>query len=253
MLNLELAIELRNKIIYTLLIILAFGCKKPENRLCYKSTGDSIEKSIELEKYSTIIMRDNIDIKLTQATNYNATITCGENLINHLKINVLNDTLYLSNENKCNNLRSKKTPITINLNVQNLKKIRCEGYGNVSSANTLLNDTLRIEAHLGDGIATIDFKGDHIATIFHSGPNDAIISGETNSSFSYHVGVGSIDTRNLKCNNASVVSRTSSTIAVSPKDNLYVEIIGSGDVYYNADLNPKIELKTKGSGKLIAE
>ena len=243
-----------NKLIYISFIsLIVFSCKKPEDRACYKSTGNTISELRPLGDFTTIVLNDNIELKLNQSTENTATITSGENLINSINTEVSGDTLFISNENKCNNLRSRKHDITIDLNIVNVRKINHFGTKGLSSTNTLKSDTLSIESYDGHGDVTVDFEGDYLATIFHSGTCNVVATGVVNNSYAYQISNGYTDYSGLSANYSHLHSRTVQDCIISAKEKLSVEIHGSGDVYYKESSILNIELKRTGTGELISQ
>ena len=74
------------KLIYiSIILFLVFSCQKPEQRQCYKSTGEIITEFRPLNDFSVIVLNDNIKLGLTQSTENSATINSGKNLINYIE------------------------------------------------------------------------------------------------------------------------------------------------------------------------
>ena len=112
------------KLIYILcFIVFLISCQKLEDRICYKSTGKTISELRALENFTVLVLTDNIELRLHQSIENSATITAGNNLINFIQTKVSGDTLYISNQNKCNNLRSRKKEVIVTVNVLNIQKI----------------------------------------------------------------------------------------------------------------------------------
>ena len=228
------------KLIYILcFIVFLISCQKSEDRICYKSTGKTISELRALENFTVLVLTDNIELKLHQSIENSATITAGNNLINFIQTKVSGDTLYISNQNKCNNL--------------NIQKIIHYGTKGISSNNTLKGDMLSIESFDGHGDVSIDFEGNYLTTLFHSGTSNVLITGLVNQSYAYQIGTGYTDYSGLEAKNCFLHSRSIQDCIMSAKENLEVEIHSSGNVYYQKLDNLSVSLTGNGTGELIAE
>ena len=243
-----------NKVIYISIIIISiFSCRKPEDRQCYKSTGKTISEFRDLENFSVIVLNDNIELVLNQSADNNTTISSGENLINFIKTDISGDTLYISNENKCNNLRSNKHSITVNVNVKYLTRIEHNGTKGLRFSNTIKSDSLAIESIDGHGDVSINFEGKYLATIFHSGTCNVTATGVVEESFAYQISNGYTDYSNLSAKKCHLHSRTIQDCTMNADEIFSVNIQGAGNVYYKDNTNLIVEKKGNGSGELISQ
>lgn len=236
-----------------LIVTFAFACKKPEDRICYKSTGSITKEIRTLENFSFIVLEDNIELHLKQGLENNVEISSGVNLINFIKTEIQNDTLFISNENKCNNLRSRKNTVSALVNFSNLKRINHFGTKGIYSENLLSLDTLTIEAIDAHGEINLNFEGDFFSSIMHSGTCNVNIFGSANSSYAYQISNGKTDYSKLNVLSTHIHSRTVQDCYVQASNKIRANIQGSGNVYYKDNPNVEIELKGTGTGELIAE
>lgn len=237
----------------TLLFTTCFSCKKPGDRACYKSTGKNVSEVRILDNFSTIILNDNIQLNISQSTENKATINSGKNLTKWIKTEVIDGVLHISNENKCNNLRSRKRPISINLDVSNLTQIKHFGTKGIQFLNTIKSDSLSIESIDGHGEININFEGDYLATIFHSGTCKVSSKGNVRESFVYQISNGYTDNSQLSAKIGHIHSRTIQDCFIAVDSVLTAEIHGSGNVYYKDNVDLSLSSKVKGSGLLIPQ
>ncbi len=102
------------KILIVLLILtLLFSCKKAEDRSCFKKEGANISKSILLEHYEKIYLKEHLTYVLVQDTIEKIIINGGENLVNFVESSVDNKTLSIQNKNRCNFLRYNSRKIKV--------------------------------------------------------------------------------------------------------------------------------------------
>jgi hypothetical protein len=233
------------------LLICFVSCKKPSERSCFKSAGKPATETRHLNPYSHIIITDNITLNLTQSLEYSATITAGEHLKNFIVTEVKNDTLYIRNDNQCNNLRSLKNEISVDVAFENLHYIKTKTSKNITSTNAIFLDSLIIEGFFFNGDVDLEFNGKYIACKVHSGGADIIIKGNVDECYAYHIGTGSINYKLLESKRGHLHSRTTANSYMNCKNVLEVEIHSSGNVYYNSAHSPIIKLKKNSTGQLF--
>jgi hypothetical protein len=227
------------------------SCAKPEDRPCFKSTGEMVEETRALSAFKNIVVSDNIELILTQTNATNATVISGKNLQNFIITEVKNDTLFIRNDNRCSVFRSYKSSITVDVSFNELNYIRTSSSKNISSNDSLRLDSLLIEGFNFYGDLNLVVNANYIACKAHSGGCKITVDGVAEESYGYHVGTGSIDYSSLKTKRTHFHSRTTTDCYLSPSNYLEVEIHSGGNVYYNAQLNPTIKLKKLGVGQLI--
>src|SRR5204863_7783046 len=85
----------------------------------------------------------------------------GENLMKDLKTDAVDGILKISNDNKCNWVRSYKKEIKIFIGIKNSTNIFHYGYGNISCEGQLIKDTLFIH-HYSSGDINLNLKSNLI-------------------------------------------------------------------------------------------
>jgi hypothetical protein len=247
-----LDIKLNNfKAIAIGLLICFVSCKKPGERTCFKSAGKPATETRHLNPYSHIVISDNITLNLTQTTKYSATITAGEHLQNFIVTEVKNDTLYIRNNNRCNNFRSHKNEIIVDIAFEDLHYIKTSTSKNITATNALYLDSLIIEGFFFNGDVDLEFNGEVFAGVVHSGGANINVKGNVNTAYFYHIGTGSVNYKNLISKTTYGHSRTTANCFINASEKIKIEIHSLGNVYYNSLHNPKIELKEQGAGKLL--
>lgn len=249
-----MATPLENRFLHIILVFFILtSCQKPENRSCWKSIGDETSETRDLQAFSTLVIKDNIEVELIPDEQQEAEVTSGKNLLNFITTEVRNDTLFVMNENQCNNLRSREHFSKVKLHFSKIDKIIFEGLNDLFTQDTILADSLVLEAFNSHGNIDILFKGDYFSTIMQSGTSEVTAKGEVRRAYMYQISYGSTDYSQLKATEGLVHSRTVGDCFVNISNNFKVEIHGNGSVYYKNYPQLHIELKKRGTGKLLAQ
>ena len=129
-----------------LLIILGFlvfGCKKSEDRNCFKSTGGLSVRDVELNEFGRIFLGPHLKYVFIQDTVNRLEVVGGKNIINFVEASYDGDLLSINNINKCNFLRSYDKKMTVYIHFKNIYNITFEGTEEVDCQSTLnLNDVV---------------------------------------------------------------------------------------------------------------
>jgi len=138
-------------------------------------------------------------------------------------------------------------PITIYITVKDLNRVSYHGWGylNVSDFNS---KNLNIAI---DGSATGNYNNIHANTLyvyidFYSKAN---ATGEVDNQIIQTTRFAKYNATNLECQKATVVVEGQSQVIINVEEELNVEIIGPGRLYYIG--NPRITQKISGGGKIV--
>lgn len=235
---------MRKVVLLNIVLLLLLSCGK--NSKCLKSNGEDITQQRELNTHiSNIILDDNIDLIITHDSIPNLNIYGGENLVDYVKTEINGTNLKISNENKCNFLRSYKNPLEVYISTNNLKYINYVGSGNIKSTNTLISDTLLIET-IGIGSINLKVNTSVIELQQHSGAADFKISGNATHSYLYTHGNGWFDLEYCSSNISFINHKGTGDIIVNAQHEIYADIYHVGNIKYLG--NPNIIL-TNNSGE----
>ncbi|HLP55967.1 MAG TPA: DUF2807 domain-containing protein [Fluviicola sp.] len=235
------------------IVVLGFtACKKPENRKCFKSTGEDTELEIPLNEFDRLKLHPHLAYVLIQDSTDKVVIKGGKNVVNLVECNVADKLLEITNKNKCNFLRNAKRELLVEIHFTNIINIHYEGSEYLKSVGTLKLDyfTLMVRDGAGPVDLTLNSKvidadishgwGDYT---FHGTVEKARISARSN---------GFCDVYDLNITDSVyVASETPGHIRVRAEGiPLYGYIKTSGNIYYKG--NPSvIHVVETGSGKLI--
>lgn len=229
-------------------MILACGCNDDSN--CLKSTGKIITEKRVLGPFSSISVNDNIDLIFTPGPQQDVVVEAGENIIDNISAEVINYQLILKNKNKCNWLRSYDKKIKVYISQPALIELYNLSDGKISCTGQMLMDSLIIHNY-GNGELNLNIQCDklRVDTNFFG---DVIFSGEATELSAHCFRLARLDTRSLKCQNATVLSEAEGDIFVYAENSFSGTIKSKGNVYYSG--NPaSINLQDQGEGNFIQQ
>ncbi|MFA6923007.1 MAG: head GIN domain-containing protein [Bacteroidales bacterium] len=240
------------KILLLFILTLFLSCKKENRCDCFTGTGSIVKESREINNFYFVKVYDNINLILTQDTVNKIEVEAGKNLLPNIKTEINNNTLSISNNNKCNWVRSFKKQINVYLSVKNLYYLGCRTSGNIISTNTIITpDTFSIEGRNSSCSIKLTINTKKSFIRMHTGAQDVTINGIVDKNYMYAAGNAFIDCRNLIANNTEINHRCSGDFFAYGKNSLGGDFTGNGNLYYYG--NPfLINIKhPNGKGKLI--
>lgn len=225
-------------------------CKKENAFDCIKPTGKISTEIRPLTSFHSIVVQDKIDVYLKQDNNFNIQITAGKNIIKNIRTEIKNDTLYISNKNKCNFIRDPSKKIEAHIQLPKLKYLKHRGTGNIYTVNPFTQDSiiLRIESP-GD----VHFQvNTHYFSGSTHGNGDVYISGQTNYFYYNFNGTNFIYADNLKINNYTYLESHSVGHAYVNINNAGMDatLFSKGNIYYYGSPS-YLKYTSKGAGTVI--
>ncbi len=237
-------------IISIFILLLIFSCEKYNLGDCFKNTGEIISEERSLSEFSSILLKDNINLILTYGNEQSVIVEAGKNLMSSIHTEVNDKQLTISNISSCNWVRSYDKPINLYLTSNTLDSIIYRSCGDITCTNTLEYDTLLIQVMEGCGSINLDLNTQKVLLKEIYGTVDFTLKGKTFTSYIYSAGYGPFNCSELETNNTFVVNKSPNDFYVKASDILEVTIDNLGNVYYSG--NPaKIYSTITGEGKLI--
>lgn len=245
---------MKNKI-YILVLIIILGCNTDKGSDCFKTNGNSITNVYDLNDFSSVVFRDGIELELKQGTQNKIEITFGENLIDNVSTNIINNRLIIENNTNCNHIRNV-TPAKVILTAKNITEIR-----NASQFQLFTKDTLRFEnlqiisenfleegSNAGDVNVLVNNQSLSIVT---NGASNFMIKGKTKHlNLNFAAGQGKFLGENLVAQNIFVFHRGANNLIIHPVKELKGEIRSSGNIIA-VKKPPQIDVKEFYTGKLV--
>lgn len=231
---------------------LLFSCKKPTDRACAKSYGEEKMEERTLGNFESIFLGPHIKYTLTQDTVNKVIIRSGENMINFVKTEIVDGELSVTNENKCNFLRSYKKGVEVELHLIDVSKIEFEGTKELTCSNQMNLSNLTFVVRDGAGHVDLNVVSPEMQFIVTHGWGNFTLHGAVNylrleirsNGFGETYDMNVLDSLHL-------ISSTQETVMVNSDNALMrVEINQDGDVWYVGQPS-FIEFTQFGTGELI--
>jgi hypothetical protein len=223
------------RILKLLFLVLFCACKNPEE--CFESTGEIIEREVELEKFDKIFLKKGIEVVINQSDKQKVIIQSGKNLINNIDYYVENNTLFLEDKTSCNFTRNYKN-CKVFISIPDLKEIDSKTEYNISSTEFLNFKELYVKStkEKGDdygGVGDVNLKLNvEKISIVTNGTSNFKFEGTTNHFHCFFAaGTGRCDAENLKSKSIYVFHRSHNDIVVHPIDWINGDLFSNGNLY----------------------
>jgi len=174
-------------------------------------------------------------------------VEAGENLVDKVTTVVEGDSLVIRNENKCNWIRSYRYAINVHVSVPDLRRIEHNGYGTISSANTIQSGSLSISLN-GNGNVDLQINLPYCYSDVHKS-GDLMLSGFARVNGLWASGNNWIRCEELMTDTTFIDSRTTGDCLVNASLRLQASVNGSGDIYYSGD-PPDVSTEILGTGAI---
>lgn len=222
---------MKNSLLILTVLLVAISCKKPEDRRCFKSTGEQTEKEIALAYFNKLVLKEHINYVLIQDSTNKVVIKGGKNLLNLIETNVSENTLEIKNTNKCNFLRSYKKSITVEIHFTSLININIVGTESLTTVGTIYTDYFAFYTRDGSGDVFLNLDAKYI-------------SAEADHGWCNYTFTGKTDAAKLSIKSNSWCDASGLTV----KDSIFVASESEGDMKINANQIPiKGYLKESGN------
>jgi hypothetical protein len=228
------------------------GCKKAEDRNCFKSIGRQVHVERPVPHFTGIEVYNRIEYVLVNDTVEKIVIDCGENLVNFIETRIEAGRLVIENNNICNFLRSYEHTIRIEIHYKAINHIIYNGAGKFSCADTIRCYELKTDSWNGSGDYHLLVNCFLLETYFHSGSADAYVSGWANINYAYSNASGFFRQQELRCKSNLINHSGTGTFYMGPSEYMEIQIHNLGDIIYTG--NPVILYTTNdGKGQLLKE
>jgi hypothetical protein len=243
------------KITYIVLLLI-FACNSEDANDCFQTAGNSIQQEVEVLSFERILVNRDIELIIKEATDYKVTIETGENLINDVKAEVLDNRLVLTDNNSCNYVRDYGIT-KVYVEAPNLTEIQTSSQYEISSNGSLTYNSLSLfsedviestEFTVGDfrltvNAETLNITSNNISSFYLEGTVN-------NLSVGFFAGSGRFEGENLIAQNVDINHRGTNDMIVNPQLTLTGIIRGTGDVI-SANEPPLVDVEEIYIGELI--
>ncbi len=231
-----------------LVLLLTQGCLEDiEN--CAKRNGEITEISYDLDPIRGIEAWDGIDVVLYNSSEQQVLVRAGENIISRIGLQVEEGILTIKDNNQCDWSRRYQAR-EVHIFLPQVDFIFQNGFGKISSNDTIYASNLRIEARGGTG--SIDLLVDAGQLGVYSWRYGTIkIGGKAELlKVQFHNNNAIFDSKDLIAEEISMVHKSNNAFHLRPKNLLKGTIRAKGNVYLYQKPG-EIDVDITGSGKII--
>ncbi len=251
--NMELDIRFK-AIAFLAIVLLAFSCKKEEDRACFKSNGNEAELELTGFKLNKLFLSSKVKYVLIQDATNKVVVRGGENLIKHIDFSYDGDSvLHISDKNKCKFLRKMNKQITVEIHLTDLENLRINSGDSVVTRGILKSPLLNVKVNDGAASIKLNIDVESINTFVDYGFCDITYTGKADYCNSNLSMASTLNTLDLKIKQSIYVSSTTSQAIYINANQVAMtgDIKSNGNVYYQGVPNYLDFEVQSGNGKLI--
>jgi hypothetical protein len=242
-------------------IIFAFliSCNGEKAPDCFQAEGETIQEVFAVPFFSEIRIEDDVSLLIKQGDTQEVIIETGDNLLNDVSVEVIDEILVIKDNNRCNFVRDYGITKAI-VTTPDLKEIRNSSEFDVVGVGVLNFPFLRLVSNTTDGIEDSRKSGDFTITVYcndfrieANGFSGFYIDGfSEKATFAFEDEVPRLEAENLVVNDLYVFQRSANKMIVNPINRIRGVIRGTGDVIC-VNRPPIIDVEEFYTGRLIFE
>lgn len=243
---------------YIVFLILVFACDSENVGDCFQKTGNIIQQDITFGAFTKILVNRDIELIVKQGLTQKVVIETGENLLNDVTAEVIEDRLILTDNNTCNYVR--EYGITkVYITSPNITEIRSSTQYDISSDGvltypslTLLSEDFGAPDTFTNANFNLEVDNTTLRIVFNNLSN-AFITGKVDDlSVNFAAGTSRFEGRDLIAQNITIWNRSSNDMILNPQQEIKGRISGTGDVIC-VNKPPIIDVEEQYKGRLIFE
>lgn len=237
-----------------LVLVVLSACKKPEDRKCFKTTGEEITKEIIVPSFSKLFLGPHLKFILVQDTIEKVMLTGGYKLLNLIETSVVDGELVVKNNNKCNFFRTYKKDILVEIHLISITNVQFEGTKELKCKNTLNLNYVTFAIRDGAGEVNLDLNANSLNMVVTNGWGNFVLNGKVNFARFDIRSNGFGDAYNLEVKDSvHIISTTQEDIKVNVPGIVFrTEINGGGNIFYRGTPS-LLFFNNYGEGELIED
>ena len=229
------------------LLCFTFANAQKKNNRRIKESGVQTTENRTTETYDAINAGGSFKVVLVSGKEGDIIIKGEENLLPHIKIEVVNQELKITTEKNKYISTSNGKNIIITVPFENINQVSLTGSGDISTKNTIETNSF-VAKLIGSGDLKLNVECKNLEVNLN-GSGDIVLVGKTENINSTLNGSGDIKATNMKSKNATVTVSSSGDNSVYCTESIYARVSGSGDIKYSGDPKKK-DTKVNGSGDI---
>lgn len=235
---------------YGFYVVIFLGFTTCEIDQCLQTAGRDVNQMFELDSIGIAEIAGVFNFELVQDTSWYLEVITGENILKHIEINNSNDSLVITNNNKCAWFKGYERP-HLRLHFPNLQKINVLESCYLYSVDTITsNMRIAVKTHLAEATLILNAKKLFFIT-YNSTGGIYTFSGKVDQMFMAGHYNNVNDASGLIVKKAHVINESITDYKIWAEDELTVALLNTGNIYYKG--NPEIIIDSVSStGKLIS-
>ncbi len=209
--------------------------------LCTEGSGRLSKQTFELPNFKNIISNVSAKLFIIQDSISKLQIETDDNLLDAIFVDVNNEVLTVTSEK---GLCPRKLEITLTSPL--LNSIEINGSSDIIAQTPIVTNEFAIKLN-GSGDIQIDSIKAQVLTIKVNGSGDIRLGGIADELIVTINGSSDLNASKLVANSVEIKTNGSGDVYVHSKEKLYVNIYGSGNVYYIGNPNFS-DIRILGSG-----
>lgn len=222
------------------LIVLSFSINSCVNSI--DGNGNVINENREVTSFNKIDISGGYEVVMNQGDKEQLEIEIDENLLEYIKTEVKNNTLFISSEESFGRTEALKLYIT----VVNIEDLEVSGAIELTNKGTYIGKELDIDVS-GAADINLDLELERL-TMDLSGASETTLKGSADDFEIELSGAGELDAEKFKTQHTVLDISGAGEAIVFVKETLDVEISGAGSVRYKG--NPTIKKDISGAGSI---
>ena len=243
---------MKQLVVYIFILSIVAACKKPEERTCFKRTGEIDTLELTLGSFDKLFLHEHLEYELIQDSLDKVVLVGGKNLLGEIQLTVTEKLLDISNHNRCNFLRDYQKKVKAEIHFTNIINIHFEGTETLVNRDTLQFDWLTFLIRDGAGPVKLNFNAQYVNAIVSHGWGDFTFKGKVNHANLNVRSNGYCDTYGMKVlDSLTVISNTQGSVRVNANGaKLKAQTEADGNILYKGAPS-SIQFNQIGSGSLI--
>jgi hypothetical protein len=241
------------KIISFLFLIALFSCDSENANDCFQTSGVKITKEFAVQNFDKINISQGIELIIKEGSETKVAVESGQNLMNGITAEVVDNQLFLRNSNGCNWVRDYNdtkvyvtTPTLVNVYSSSQFTVKSDGvlsFPNMSFQSGMFSNTASGTFDIQVNCANLTIE-DNESSFFK-------ISGYTHGlNVAFYDGNARFDGSNLIANDVWFFQRSSNDIIINPISKVSGTLYSTGNVILK-NIPPIIEVTQLYQGHLV--
>lgn len=238
--------------------MLVSACDSESAGDCFQTTGAIITQEFVVSSFNKILVNRDIELILKEGSTEKVIVETGKNLINDVKVEVIDSELILTDGNTCNFVRAYGTT-KVFVSAPNITEIRSMTQYDVKSDGvltypglTILSEDFSESGTINSGNFYLEIDNVNFSLVFNNLSNAFISGNTTNLQLTFASGLSRFEGRELVAQNINFWNGSSNDMVVNPQQKLTGKISGTGNVIA-VNKPPIIEVDQVYKGRLLFE